>query len=1780
MNLRVYKQGEEYFVTFLQFKTNIKQYYVQKSTDLITPEKKDFHFDLLNNNVDIYNGNINIFSPPIKLEPLNDVKHYYKIVLITDNGIEYPFYVDYNKLYGIDTEENIYHYNFMKNIFFDIEKKHTKFYIKGIYGDIHLIDLVDIKNKKEAFFKVPKKTSLSSDVYEIIVEINGQRVFKGKFPIVVKDYIDFVVNCQDFGETVKVNVNPKFSYSTIDRITIKFGNEKIREVKRNKLDLNTIIRDASFYVPVSGFNSSKSFLIEYEISEPINSTSQTLLKNATFNVCEDKEVIEIYDIKSDYDFNTDTCTINWKNKSKKELNYLLEIGGSKFYTKDRFIVIENFKKFNNNNVQILSKIKCSKNKKELSEVKTSTDFFINNYNFIYLSNLFTPVIDYSQSMYCDKPFGKLRWSAPNFKHYTMVNVKTIINKRFLDEFSKPWLKSFILDKPVNEFDSVYTNYEQEYEYNFSNGKVNSKKVNQSQIVYDLSSNGFDIVTNENFINIPLWFNQTGNSYEVEVVIYDMFNKEVGRSNTSFTVKDYDVKDIQIENFRINRNQYLQFGENGTVGLFHEIENPRPIDVRNSYADEFKTFLGTQLNDKTNIDHSGNSMFYYFNTKENDYLDVRYERTFNFYKMLILIFKDETQIYSFEHIPRGNSFDENLIRIEKNKFTTEGEYKMKIQTFSSNGQASRAKEVSFFVYNENPEKPFVRIKADDYYDNEGEITINKKYFEMEVTNNDLSKKYSGWKFKETHFFFRTLDVPFLPFADYVVQTNIGDGSIVFKNNTPIENGDYECKVVNYDYAGNASDPHIFQFKLRSEIKITPYELFTNKPRQNMKWNIKKSQDTEGFYYFFRYSKDGITYNDYPPEKCESPYYINTADSKEIELDLEWLKDINGYFEGYYKLVCYEYSKKHPNGQPQYEFESPIVEVNELANPSNPVYSKPINGKVSVFNQSSHLEWSYTNDLNNIIFETVHNEMVIDNPDTPNIEGMNYKIVLIEPHVKGQSANTYQAIINQPEQIGVFQIDNIATKCGIDNQKEGVWELRFITTDKYGNTNESRGYYTYFISLVKRSPVLNNVTIANGTGSKYFGLYSDIIGFYVDATNIYKDIENYTDYKDKFPIINYDTKFIENPFNNQYTVTVKADDNSCISILSKLTESDKATNSKDGRYNVLITARDPLGRLSQQVDRSFYIDTTTNAEINFINNNSFITKTIDLKAVAVDKVKKVYYKTADITSSAPEWNLEEIKKWKNVEAKDILVGPNTYYGVEILSLEYLTDGYKTIFYAIEEDSGNIGQIRAYTFRIDTTNMLIPNFDYDNRIYFSRNDDYIELSWNNTNEAVNKFDVKLDKIQFKDNGEVEVVKSYAIQVDKISSVIPVGPGESTFVSIGSERSISFKVDPESVLVTGQYMLSVKGYNIYGSHEMNNFIFQIDNEPLIDISTKVINNRITLENNMITWESVRLSDFYEISYDNKNWIKTTENKFFVNTELVQRDSDGMSYIYLRWVSKSGVYSQASKISLSMSLDRIKNPIVEFFTDNITTDNRILKWNVIVENPEKTKGIFYSFDKTKWLYKPVTGISNTIINDVVKYPVEDGIYDIFVLLVDEDPSVSSYFNKSDMVHSYCTVFAKEIDTPVFTGFINGETLSNPTKLFIENKQKNVKYYIYVNGRLVEEGYEISSSTLRKFSIIVKAKKHGIEKVYELITESDDMHVWSLCHEPYKIDVNNAQIIVSIDHENTNMIIESTPSLNSKQVILFREKGNNESKWNVIKKGDSLSLLTEWEFHISTITVI
>jgi len=48
----------------------------------------------------------------------------------------------------------------------------------------------------------------------------------------------------------------------------------------------------------------------------------------------------------------------------------------------------------------------------------------------------------------------------------------------------------------------------------------------------------------------------------------------------------------------------------------------------------------------------------------------------------------------------------------------------------------------------------------------------------------------------------------------------------KNITPFDVGDYKCKMIAYDYSGNASDSTEFEFSLIPEMVIRPEKDLTN------------------------------------------------------------------------------------------------------------------------------------------------------------------------------------------------------------------------------------------------------------------------------------------------------------------------------------------------------------------------------------------------------------------------------------------------------------------------------------------------------------------------------------------------------------------------------------------------------------------------------------------------------------------------------------------------------------------------------------------------------------------------------------------------------------------------------------------------------------------------------------------------------------------------------------------------------------------------------------------
>ena len=72
-------------------------------------------------------------------------------------------------------------------------------------------------------------------------------------------------------------------------------------------------------------------------------------------------------------------------------------------------------------------------------------------------------------------------------------------------------------------------------------------------------------------------------------------------------------------------------------------------------------------------------------------------------------------------------------------------------------------------------------------------------------------------------------------------------------------------------------------------------------------------------------------------------------------------------------------------------------------------------------------------------------------------------------------------------------------------------------------------------------------------------------------------------------------------------------------------------------------------------------------------------------------------------------------------------------------------------------------------------------------------------------------------------------------------------------------------------------------------------------------------------------------------------------------------------------------------------------------------------------------------------------------------------MLTDSNPINNSDYIKSEMVNKSVKLFASEIEKPVFRNLQNGSLVSYPKNLYIENKHKDVDYYIYVNGYKVNE---------------------------------------------------------------------------------------------------------------------
>lgn len=1744
MKINIIQNNKNYYLQIEDITQAIKKYIIKKSWD------SSYKDEILTNSLPLYEKNVLLFKQEINmvliklpLDELQVINELYFIEIVFDNDTTEEIYIDYNTFHNIKCNEKIYIYDFQNREIENQTQTLYKIYLKGNYGDLHQANLLYRINENKALIQVPNIT-YKSETYDIILEKNKQIVYRSQFPMITKNQIEFSIIEEDCGEYLKLNVFPKKHYKILKQIYFNYKG-------------NTIPFDNEIFILKNDFEDK--FIINYTLEDTaIDKT--TVQQSFYYHFRNVKN--EIIKAEYNYSYMEDALKIKLNTKNDIPLNYKYSINEDIFFTNAKIITINNFSKYNNNNIEIDINVFYSLNNK----YNQYFSFKVPNYMRINKLEKFIPVIDYSDCLDVHKKQGTLSWSVPSCKFYAKIKVNVLNIKQFLDEYTNVWNKQYILDDVVSKFDERYTDYEKIYEYDFEReGEKFLKTPNDCLISYDSLKNGFVNIGETNQHKLDLWFCEKGHTYQVTIEIYNLWGKKVGENTVNFGLYDNYIGEVTESMLIFGRNQYMQFGESGTVGEFYKINNPTPINTMKSYASKYKTFTGKALYNQANIDNNCKPLYYYMNTNTDNYFFIKYMRSYNFYNLEYKLFNEgnDTPVLIENHEPNGNDYDSNIIKIRRDLFK-EGTNTMQIKVYNSEGISSDVKEFNFLVSNNKPNIPHVIINNEDFSLKDDVIVINKKYFQLFVTNNAQSNKYAGWIFKEAHFFFKKPTAIYNEYADYVVLASKDDGSIVLNNNTEIENGEYDCKVITYDYFGNPSDPYEFHFKLTAELKIQPEVLFTNKVDVPFKWNITKAEDSEGFYYYFKYSEDGIHYEKTEPIKIESPYYIKDPNTKPIhELSLNWLKDnYLKYKEGIYILVVYEYNLKHPNGLPDYEFESVPVEVRRISNASFPIYAKKTDTN-NIVNEKKSNEYSYTSDINAIEFETIHNVDIFDDPATPEKEGQKYSIELIAPN-----KNKYFADLPLPEKIGMYKFSKILDKTKVQDPIEGVWELRFITIDKFGNSNAYKGYYTYYIVYLKRNPKITILNPNTTNNSNIFGLNSTNINFITNTSEIYSDILNFEEHKEKFVINNFKMKMNYNPYGSNYEINLTSQKN-MITVLNNLTENDKITHARDGKYSITVSCSDLLGRESNTVDRIFYIDTKINGELLFVNNNIFNSRVVDIIGIASGEVTNVYYTT--------EEGNEDIKTWNKASVGYIEYNSETIYGIIISNLSFDSDGKKFIKYILEEESGNRTTVQYYYFNIDTEIKLIPIFDYTNKIYYLNDDKNLHFTWNLTNEDVNHFYYKLDRIKITETGETVIEESFMPSSN--GTLLPVGPGKNDFSDIGDSRSLTIPLEKNGWLITGYYNLTIKSFNIYGTTNNNNFRFNINLDIPVNLEYEMINNKITLSNNIISWNHIKEASHYEVSYDGFNWIKVIDNKFIINPDSVIKDNNDKTYLYMRWRSYNGVYSNVSKIEIYLSIIKLKTPSIYWYENKILTENNgKIEWKINIPDVPNAKYLYYSFDNTKWYIKKINNSLETIVDDIIEYPVKDGRYGIFVRTTDGHPTEDSFINKSDIAYSYVDIFAEPIPKPIFSGISNGATFNIPIKLIIENKIPNVQYFIYVNNLPVPEGFEIASYILERYNITVKCKKQGIEKIHTILDVTDNFHLYSKVEESYQIFIGNQKAICYIDSENENFIVQSMPNKRNIEVILYREK--HKTNWNRLQIGDRLSLNKEWEFKITTFEIL
>ena len=97
MKIIVEKRNNRYFAIIKNINSNIpKKIIITKSWDSTFFKEKILNYEILNNELNIKEKSYDLLNFEIELEPISNFQDYYKFNIITNNDINYPFYIDYN----------------------------------------------------------------------------------------------------------------------------------------------------------------------------------------------------------------------------------------------------------------------------------------------------------------------------------------------------------------------------------------------------------------------------------------------------------------------------------------------------------------------------------------------------------------------------------------------------------------------------------------------------------------------------------------------------------------------------------------------------------------------------------------------------------------------------------------------------------------------------------------------------------------------------------------------------------------------------------------------------------------------------------------------------------------------------------------------------------------------------------------------------------------------------------------------------------------------------------------------------------------------------------------------------------------------------------------------------------------------------------------------------------------------------------------------------------------------------------------------------------------------------------------------------------------------------------------------------------------------------------------------------------------------------------------------------------------------------------------------------